>query len=184
MKTSGTFSKINDFQKFNELDELYWFIGKKPKAETKENVYLMSMVSRKPRIIAGLQVAEDKSARRIQKIVDSAPYADYYCTDGYFGYLNVIYPEKHIYKRHDKSDTFTVESVNADLRDYIPLLCRRSRCFARSIETLRTVVAFFVDAYNKFGIAKLMYREKHPKVNKSGKNGLVHCSFAFLSQEL
>ena len=99
-------------------------------------VYLMSMVSHKPCIIAGHQVSEDKSANRIQDIVDSAPYADYYCTDGYFGYLSVIYPGKHIYNCHDKSDTFTVESVNADFRDYIPLLRRRSRCFARSIETL------------------------------------------------
>ncbi len=126
-------------------------------------MYLMSMVARKPCIIAGLQVAEDKSAHRIQEIVDSAPYADFYCSDGYFGYLSVIYPGKHIYNCHDKSDTFTVESVNADLRDYIPLLKRRSRCFARSIETLRAVVEVFVNAYNKFGIAKLMYREKYPK---------------------
>ena len=43
----------------------------------------MPMASRKPRIIAGHQVSEDKSANRIQDIVDSAPYADYYCTDGY-----------------------------------------------------------------------------------------------------
>ena len=95
--------------------------------------------------------------------VKSAPYADYYCTDGYFGYLNVIYPGKHIYNCYDKSDTFTVESVNADLRDYIPLLRRRSRCFARSIETLKAVVEVFVDAYNNFGIAKLIYRERYPK---------------------
>ena len=47
----------------------------------------------------------------------------------------------------------------------IPLLRRRSRCFARSIETLRAVVEVFVDAYNKFGIAKLMYREHYPKGN-------------------
>ncbi len=124
---------------------------------------MMSMVSRKPRITAGHQVEEDKSANRIQETFDSAPYADYYCTDGYFGYLRVIYPGKHIYSCHDKRDTFTVERVNADLRDYIPLLRRRSRCFARSIETLKAVVEVSVDSYNKFGIAKLIYRERYSK---------------------
>ena len=60
---------------------------------------------------------------------------------------------------HDKSDTFTVESVNADLRHYIPILARRSRCFARKIVTLRAVVEVFVEAYNKLGIAKMKFRQ-------------------------
>ncbi len=109
------------------------------------------------------RASHDSQPNLFLEIVDGAPYADYYCTDGYFGYLSVIYPGKHIYNCHDKSDTFKAESVNADLRDYIPLLRRRSRCFARSIKTLKAVVEVFVDAYNKFGIAKLMYREHYPK---------------------
>ncbi len=121
------------------------------------------MVTRKPRTIAGLRVSENKSSKTIQGIVDEAPWADYYCTDGYVGYLDVIYPGKHIYNCRDKSDTFTVESINADLRDYIPLLRRRSRCFARSLETLRAVIDVFVEAFNKFGRAKLMHREHYPK---------------------
>ncbi|MCM1473293.1 MAG: hypothetical protein NC040_04500, partial [Muribaculaceae bacterium] len=59
---------------------------------------------------------------------------------------------------HDKSDTFTVEGVNADLWHYIPVLARRSRCFSRSLETLKAVVAVFVDAYNQFGFAKFKYQ--------------------------
>lgn len=121
------------------------------------------MVTRSPRTIAAHDTAFDKSSQRIQKLVDSAEWADYYCTDGYFGYLSVIYPGKHIYNIHDKSNTYTVESINADLRHYIPLLARRSRCFARSLETLSTVVDVFVHAYNKFGIAKYNYRKHNPK---------------------
>ena len=52
-----------------ELDELYWFVGKKSKTETRENTYIMTMVSRKPRQIVGYDVAFDKSPNRIQKIV-------------------------------------------------------------------------------------------------------------------
>lgn len=52
-----------------ELDELYCFIGKKPKTETRENTYVMTMVSRLPRQIVGFDAAFDKSPERIQKIV-------------------------------------------------------------------------------------------------------------------
>lgn len=86
------------------------------------------MVSRKTRQIVGFDVAFDKSHERIQNIVDNAPDAEYYCTDGYNGYIDIAYPRKHIRNIHDKSDTFTVEGVNADLRHYIPVLARRSRC--------------------------------------------------------
>lgn len=144
-----------------ELDELYWFVGKKPRTETRENTYVITMVSREPRQIVGLQAAFDKSPARVQRIVDGAPVAKKYCTDGWFGYVDVIYPGHHIRNTHDKSDTFTVEGVNADLRHYIPILARRSRCFARKLETLRAVLDVFVQAYNRFGVAKLKYRTIH-----------------------
>lgn len=121
------------------------------------------MVSREPRQIAGIDVAFDKSSRRIQAIVDAVPPAEKYCTDGWGGYLNVIYPGEYVRNTRSKSDTFTVEGVNADLRHYIPILARRSRCFARKIETLRAVVEVFVDAYNRFGEAKHRYRQLHNK---------------------
>ena len=149
-----------------ELDELYWFIGQKNKTQTRENIYIMTMVSRQPRRIIGVEVAQDKSSYRIQRIVDNAPEAKKYCTDGYNGYLDVIYPGEHIYNIHNKKDTFTVEGINADLRHYIPTLARRSRCFARKIENLREAVKLFVYAYNKYGIAKYKYRLHHK--NKKG----------------
>ena len=96
---------------------------------------------------------------RIQALVDNSPPANNYCTDGYTGYIDVVYPGKHIRNIHNKKDTCGVESVNADLRHYIPILRRRSRCFPRSIETLKVVLEFFADAYNAFGIAKMKYRQ-------------------------
>ena len=150
---------MDNFSKYLELDELYWFVGRKGKSQTKENVYLMTMVSRKPRQIVGFDVAFDKSPYRIQNMVDTAPSAEIYCTDGYLGYIDVVYPGQHIRNVSNKNDTFTVEGVNADLRHYIPILARRSRCFARKIETLRAVMDVFVEAYNRFGIAKMKYRK-------------------------
>jgi IS1 family transposase len=117
----------------------------------------MTMVSRSPRQITGFDVAFDKSPERIQAIVDNAPEAENYCTDGWLGYVDVAYPGRHVRNCHNKSDTFTVEGVNADLRHYVPILARRSRCFARKIETLRAVLEVFVEAYNRFGAAKTKF---------------------------
>ena len=160
-------------QSFNndcyELDELYWFIEKKAKSETRENVYLMTMTSSQPRQIVGFEVHLDKSSVHIQSIVDRVPWAKKYCTDGYFGYLDVVFPGKHIRNIRDKSNTHNVESINADLRHYIPVLARRSRCFCRKLETLQAVVEVFVDAYNKFGEAKMKYRK--PTIHKPGNEG-------------
>ena len=108
----------------------------------------------------GIDAAFDKSPERIQALVDAAPEAEIYCTDGYLGYVDVVYPGKHIRNVSNKNDTFTVESVNADLRHYIPILRRRSRCFPRKLETLRAVLDVFADAYNAFGEAKMKFREK------------------------
>lgn len=117
------------------------------------------MISRNPRLIVGFDVASDKSRERIQNIVDSSPEADFYYTDGYLGYIDIVYPGRHIRNVRDKKDTHNVESINADLRHYIPVLARRSRCFSRKIETLYAVVAVFIDAYNLFGLAKYKYRQ-------------------------
>lgn len=145
-----------------ELDELYWFVERKPRTNTRENVYVMTMVSREPRQIVSFDVAFDKSPDRIQAMVDSSASSREYCTDGFLGYMDIVYPGKHIRNIRNKSDTFTVEGINADLRHYIPILARRSRCFARKIETLQAVIEVFVHAYNSFGRAKYRYRQTHP----------------------
>ena len=148
-----------------KLDELYWFLERKPQIRTQENVYIIMMVSRKQRQIAGYCVSMDKSSQTIQKIVDGAPEAKTYCTDGYSGYLDVVFPGKHIYNIHNKSDTFTVEGVDADLRHYIPTLARRSRYFPRKLENLQAVVAVFVSAYNRFDVEKEHFCSRYPKTS-------------------
>ena len=142
-----------------EIDELYWFIGEKSNTETRENCYVIPMVSRLPRKIVGIDAAFDKSPERIQALVDAAPPAANYATDGFWGYVDVVYPGKHIRNVSNKNDTFTVEGVNADLRHYIPILRRRSRCFPRKLETLQAVLRVFAEAYNEFGVAKMIYRK-------------------------
>jgi IS1 family transposase len=157
-------SPSTEFSVF-ELDELFWFTKNKECTQTRENTYIMTMISRKPRQIVAFAVEKDKSSFRLQGLVDSAGAAESYCTDGNMTYLDVMFPGRHVRNAWDKSDTHNVESINTDLRHYIRGLSRRSRCFFRSLETLQAVVAVFVDAYNKYGEAKTKYRV--PVVRKS-----------------
>ena len=100
------------------MDELYSFFEVQTENRNAENIYLITLVSRNPRQILGYTVSPDKSAETLQKVVDMAPSCETYCTDGYNGYLDTIFPGKHIFNPHNKNDTFTVEGVNADLRHY------------------------------------------------------------------
>ena len=125
------------------------------------------MVSRKPRQIVGHVVSRDKMSSTIQQMVDTAPEAKQYCTDGYYGYLDVVFPGKHSFNVHNKKDTFTVESVNADLRHYIPTLARWSRCFPRKLDNLQAVLNVFVKAFNSFASQKELYRSLHPGATMS-----------------
>ena len=152
-----------------ELDELYWFIERKGKRETRENIYIMTMISRNPRQIVEFAVDKSITTNVLQGIADSAPAAGKYYTDGCLTYCDVIFSGKHIRNVHDKKDTHNIESVNADLRHYLSGFARRSRCFYRNPETLTAVLAVFIDAYNKYGEAKLRYRKpvKHKSPNPS-----------------
>ncbi|HYG09368.1 MAG TPA: hypothetical protein VD835_05300 [Pyrinomonadaceae bacterium] len=64
---------------------------------------------------------------------------------------------------YDKSQTYSVEAVNADLRHYLARLGRRSRCFSRCfsrcIHALTRAVDLFVCCYN----ARQLKKRKYPR---------------------
>ena len=156
-------SQRTDFSDF-ELDEIFWFINRRKDYDMGVNTYIMTMISRIPRQIVGFAVDNSKSQSTIQQIVDSVPPAKTYHTDGYYGYANIDFQGRHNQNMLNKNDTHNVESINADMRHFIPGLRRRSKCFYRTLETFRAVLSIFVDAYNKFGEAKLKYLK--PKTAK------------------
>jgi len=145
-----------------ELDELYWFIGKRKGYENGVNIYIMTMLSREPRQLVAYAVDNSVNAKSIQQMVDNTVQAKRYYTDGGVGYLGVDFIGRHNRNMTDKSDTHNIEGSNADLRHYIAGLRRRSRCFFRSMETLLAVLYVFVHAYNRFGDAKMRYMQTHP----------------------
>ena len=93
-----------------------------------ENQYfaLSTLVNGKTREILGYDIARDRSFQRIQNLVDNAPKAEFYFSDAFPVYSQICY-EGAYRALNNKSQTFTVESVNADLRHYIPPLYRKSR---------------------------------------------------------
>jgi IS1 family transposase len=123
------------------------------------------MISRKPRQIVAFDVDKRRTEKLFQDMVDSVEAAETYHTDGLKTYGAVNFPGRHNQNCEDKSDTHNIESINADLRHHIPGLRRKSRCFYRSKETLEAVLSVFIDAYNKFGTAKLKWRK--PNKHKS-----------------
>ena len=120
------------------------------------------MVSREPRQIVAFEVDNSIRSEYLQAMVDRLPAAKNYYTDGGVAYLDVIFGGAHRRNIHNKNDTHIIEGSNADIRHYIAGLRRKSRCFFRSLETLRALLTLFIDAYNQFGAAKYAYKMRHP----------------------
>ena len=125
------------------------------------------MVSREPRQIVAFEVDNVIRPERIQSMVDRTPGATNDYTDGGTVYLDVIFAGAHQRNIRNKATTHIIEGSNADIRHYIAGLRRKSRCFFRSIETLRAVLSLFIDAYNRFGDAKRRYKQRHPNCGRN-----------------
>ena len=154
-------SQKTDFRAF-EMDELFWYTSRRKGHESGINTYIMTMVSRFPRQIVGFAVDKSVNSKALQRIVDSTAPAKYYYTDGCHVYKDVDFLGRLKQNFEDKSDTHNIESTNSDLRHYIPTLKRKSRCFPRKRENLIAVLSAFINAYNKFGEAKLRYTDSRP----------------------
>jgi IS1 family transposase len=113
----------------------------------------MTTVDRATRCITAWAVVWERSEAVLQHLLDSAPYATTCYTDGFTLYQAGIYAGTH-HPMTDKSQTYSVEGDNAELRHYLARLARASRCFSRSIHTLRNAVELFVYAWNRRQLAK------------------------------
>lgn len=91
----------------------------------------------------------ERSTDGLQTLVDRLPQARHYYSDGFAGYQDVVYyPGRHTVSI-GKRDTYTVEGCNADLRHYIAVLARKTRCVTRSVASLRDTIRLVVAAYNQ-----------------------------------
>lgn len=107
----------------------------------------MTIVDRATRCITGWAVVRERTEAVLQQLLDHSPCATTYYTDGFSLYQAGIYAGTHR-PMTDKSQTWSVEAVNAELRHYLARLARASRCFSRSLQALQSAVRLFVHAWN------------------------------------
>jgi hypothetical protein len=92
-------------------------------------------------------VVWERTPEVLQGVIDRPPPAPLYFSDAALVYRELSYWGAHT-SMYNKSETYSVEAVNADLRHYLARLGRRSRCFSRCIQALRRAVDLFVRCYN------------------------------------
>ena len=116
------------------------------------------MVDRQTRCILGWKVAWERSAETIQQIVDDAPKAKEYFSDGWEAYAMLWYHLGYYQVSVGKSDTYSVEADNAELRHYLARLARSSRCFSRCPQALECALRLFVYCFN----SRQLYKQQYP----------------------
>ena len=116
----------------------------------------MTLVDRRTSCILGWSVQRERSEPVLQAVVDHAPQAAFYFSDLYPAYRTLLYAPGIHTPMPDKSETYRVEGVNAELRHYLARLARKSRCFSRCIQALRRAIKLFVFAWNR----RQLYRSR------------------------
>ena len=119
----------------------------------------MTLVDRETRCFLAYRIVEARSVEEAQALVDEAPAAKSYFSDNFKIYWNVEYGKARYVAMRNKSETYAVEAGNAELRHYLARLTRRSRCFSRTLEALKTAVKLFINAWNR----RQIHNRAHPK---------------------
>lgn len=122
----------------------------------------MTLVERHSSCIVGWSVCQERDEATLQAILDQTPQAVWYYSDLFAPYRNLVYTPGVHTPMPDKSETYRVEGVNADLRTYLARLARRSRCFSRCIHALRRAIKLFVFAWNHRQLHRRRYPKYHP----------------------
>ena len=117
----------------------------------------MTIVDRASRCFLSWRIVSNRDQWVAQDMVGEAA-ARHYFSDQYHIYLELHYPEAQHEARSDKSQTYSVEANNSELRHYLARLVRRSRCFSRSLDALRAHVKLFIHVWNR----RQLYRRQYP----------------------
>ncbi|TAK13436.1 MAG: IS1 family transposase [Anaerolineae bacterium] len=119
---------------------------------------MVTAVERHTRCVVGWQVLWQREQGSFQALIDTSPKARNYFSDEFPLYGTLVYYPGKLTVSEGKSDTYTVEGVNADLRHYLARLVRRSRCFSRCPQALENAIKLLVYCYN----SRQLYKHKYP----------------------
>jgi IS1 family transposase len=103
-------------------------------------------------------VVWERNTENMQNVVDQGPRATQYFSDAFATYSSLVYyPGKYIVSE-GKTDTYSVEGDNAELRHYLARLARKSRCFSRCPYALCRTLKLFFFAFN----SRQLYKQRFP----------------------
>ena len=108
----------------------------------------MTVVDRATRCFLGIQAVFQRTRAVGQQMVNQARAAQYY-SDQFSLYDSLSYRRGYHLSLLDKSETYSVEGNNAELRHYLTRLARRSRCFSRCLDWLNRYLKAFAHAWNQ-----------------------------------
>jgi len=115
------------------------------------------VVDRKTRCILGWTVVWVRTLEAIQRMIDDAPKAKWYYSDGFDAYKWLWYHLGRYDVSQGKSETYAVEGDNAELRHYLARLAPKSRCFSRCPYALQCALRLFVCCFNSRQLYKLNF---------------------------
>jgi IS1 family transposase len=107
----------------------------------------------------GWAVVWVRTQEAIQHIVDRAPKAKWYYSDGFDAYQWLWYHGGRYEVSKGKTDTYSVEADNAELRHYLARLARKSRCFSRCPYALECALGLFVYCFN----SRQLHKQRFPE---------------------
>jgi len=122
----------------------------------------VTAVERKTRCIVGWRVLWQRDQENFQDLIDTSPKAKQYYSDEFPLYGTLVYYPGKFTVSHGKEETYSVESVNSDIRHYLARLVRRSKCFSRCPFALACAIKLFVFCYN----SRQLYKHKYPKYSR------------------
>jgi IS1 family transposase len=91
----------------------------------------------------------ERTRESLQGLVDQGPKAQRYYSDAFDTYASLWFHFGRYEVSLGKSETYSVEADNAELRHYLARLARSSRCFSRCPYALFCAVRLFVYCYNR-----------------------------------
>ena len=100
----------------------------------------------------------ERTQEAIQLMVDDAPKAKWYFSDGFEAYARLWYHFGRYEVSQGKTDTYSVEADNAELRHYLARLARKSRCFSRCPYALECALKLFVFSFNR----RQLHKQRFP----------------------
>ena len=119
---------------------------------------MITAVDRATRCIVGWRIEPSRVFEILQSVVDQAVPAAHYFSDGFPCYAEVYYGTATYRALPNKSQTYSVEGDNAELRHYLARLHRSTRCYSKCIHALRRAVGLLVAAWNR----RQLFCRSHP----------------------